>query len=84
MNIHYHDGCFGGTYTIDGKNIAELTDEEAKNIWLRLCNYLRTHVDAEKVVWLTEFVLDNFGTEEYDEEPCPQCGNWDVVKDLVI
>ena len=38
MNIHYHDGCFGGYYTVDGKELKDFTEEE-KKILTSICNF---------------------------------------------
>ena len=77
MNIHYHDGCFGGYYTVDGKELKDFTEEEKKNLWLRLVNYLRLNPDMEELNDLIEFVMERRGICEDAEEPCPTCGHWE-------
>lgn len=77
MNIHYHDGCFGGYYTVDGKELKDFTEEEKKNLWLRLVNYLRLNPDMEELNDLLEFVMERRGICEDAEEPCPACGHWE-------
>lgn len=78
MNIHYHDGCFGGCYTVDGKELKYFTEEEKKNLWLRLVNYLRLNPDMEELNDLLEFVMERRGLiVSAAEEPCPTCGHWE-------
>ena len=77
MNIHYHDGCFGGYYTVDGKELKDFTEEEKKNLWLRLVNYLRLNPDMEELNDLIEFVMERRGICVGAEEPCPTCGHWE-------
>ena len=48
MNIHYHDGCFGGYYTVDGKELKDFTEEEKKNSWMdKVRGWLRRKEDSD-------------------------------------
>jgi hypothetical protein len=77
MNIHYHDGCYGGYYTIDDKELKDFTEEEKKNLWLRLVNHLRLNPKMEELKELLSFVMNGYGTFDCAEEPCPTCGHWE-------
>ena len=77
MNIHYHDGCFGGYYTIDGKELKDLTEDEKKNVWLRAVNHLRMNPKMDSFQYLIELVMDTYGICDVAEEPCPTCGHWE-------
>ena len=65
MNIHYHDGCFGGCYTIDGKELKDFTEEEKKNLWLRLVNHLRMNPKTEELQELLSFVMNGYGIRHW-------------------
>ncbi len=74
MNIHYHDGCFGGYYTVDGKELKDFTEEEKKNLWLRLVNYLRLNPDMEELNDLLEFVMERRASVRLPKNPAPRAG----------
>ena len=65
MNIHYHDGYDRAFHVIDGKDLNDFTEEEKKNLWLRLVNHLRMNPKMEKLQELLSFVMNGYGIRHW-------------------
>lgn len=65
MNIHYHDYYGRGFYIIDRKDLCDLTEEEKKNLWLRLVNHLRMNPKTEELQELLSFVMKGYGIRHW-------------------
>lgn len=65
MNIHYHDGYDRAFYVIDRKDLNDFTEEEKKNLWLRLVNHLRINPKMEELQELLSFVMNGYGIRHW-------------------
>ena len=75
MKLKMTRGCICDSLTIDGKEEINLTEEERKQIWLHVCDTLKSK-DPKHLNELLQFILENYGNYACSTEPCECCGDF--------
>lgn len=83
MHLKYTTGCTADSLTVDGKEEIDLTPEQRREAWQKLCHWL-ARKDGEQLNELLQFILPQYGTYTGSDEPCECCGDWVTTYDLTI
>ena len=82
MKIEIVRGCIADRFDVDGKPMMDMSEEELKDILLRVVNKVtqRENMDEWKKAYLRDairlLVEDFYDTYESSDEPCDCCGDW--------
>lgn len=83
MHLKYTTGCMADSLTVDNVEEIDLTDEQRREAWQRLCQWLARQ-SGKHLNELLQFVLPWYGAYSSDNKPCECCGDYVVTYELTI
>jgi hypothetical protein len=78
-------GCVCDSLTVDGVEEIDLTEEQRKEVILKISEYIANQMKTDKLNYFLTYFLASFGEERcISEEPCECCGDLVYETTLVI
>lgn len=71
MTLTMTEGCMANSLTADGKEEIDMTDNERREVLKAIFEHLR----PQDLNYVMQTLIPMFGDCEWDDEPCPTCGD---------
>lgn len=76
MKLEYVSGCTANSLTVNGTEEIDLTPEQRKEAWKKLCLWL-AEKDGSDLNNFLQYILETYGEyKSLSDEPCECCGDW--------
>ena len=76
MKLELTTGCICNSLTVDGIEEIHLTDEQRKEAWRKIFLWM-AEKDGSDLNFFLQYVLEQYGEYNSDDEPCGCCGDWE-------